>query len=52
LTDEYLLAHEALSFTLAELETLAMAAFEHAFLPWPERVALMERVRTELASNS
>lgn len=52
LSDEYLLAHEALGFTLAELGTMALAAFEHAFLPWPERRTLLERARTELASHS
>jgi adenosine deaminase len=50
LTDEYQLAHDALGFTPAELETMALAAFEHAFLPWPERSALLARARTELAS--
>jgi adenosine deaminase len=50
LTDEYLLAHEALGFTPAELETMALAAFEHAFLPWPVRQDLLARARAELAS--
>jgi adenosine deaminase len=50
LTDEYQLAHDALGFTPAELETMALAAFEHAFLPWPERSALLAHARAELAS--
>lgn len=50
LTDEYLLAHEALGLTPAELETMALAAFEHAFLPWPDRQALLAAARAELAS--
>ncbi|MEP6590379.1 MAG: adenosine deaminase [Gemmatimonadota bacterium] len=52
LTDEYLLAQQALAFTLPELETMALAGFEHAFLPWPERVALRDRARTHFASHS
>ena len=50
LTDEYQLAHDALGFTPAELETMALAGFEHAFLPWPERSALLARARAEIAS--
>ncbi|MBP7621033.1 MAG: adenosine deaminase [Gemmatimonadales bacterium] len=52
LTDEYLLAHQELGFTSSELETLALTAFEHAFLPWPERVALRDRAKADLASPS
>lgn len=50
LTDEYLTAHEALGFSRAELEAMALTAFEHAFLPWPERTALLARARADLAS--
>lgn len=52
LTDEYLLAHHALGFTPTELETMALTAFEHAFLPLPERTALRDRARADLASHS
>lgn len=52
LTDEYLLAQQALAFTPSELEAMALTAFEHAFLPWPERVALRDRALADLASNS
>jgi adenosine deaminase len=48
LTDEYLLAHQALGFTPAELETMALAGFEHAFLPWPMRQDLLARARADL----
>lgn len=48
LSDEYWLAHTALGFDRAEIETLIMHGFAAAFLPWPERVALTERVRHEL----
>lgn len=50
LTDEYLLAHQELGFTPAELETMSLAAFEHAFLPWPIRQDLLARARADLAS--
>lgn len=50
LTDEYLTAHESLGFLRADLEAMALNAFEHAFLPWPERAALLARVRADLAS--
>lgn len=51
LTDEYLLAQQALGFTPSELETMALTAFEHAFLPWPERVALRDAAVVALASR-
>jgi adenosine deaminase len=50
LSDEYALAESALGFDRSRLETLALAAFEHAFLPWPDRRALLERARADLAS--
>jgi adenosine deaminase len=50
LTDEYVTAHEALGFSRTELESMALTAFEHAFLPWPERTALLARARADLAS--
>lgn len=50
LTDEYLLAHRELGFTRDELETMALTAFELAFLPWPIRQDLLARARADLAS--
>jgi adenosine deaminase len=50
LTDEYVTAHEALGFTRAELETMALTAFDHAFLPGPDRTALAAEARADLAS--
>ncbi len=50
LTDEYLTAHHAIGFSRTDLESMALAAFEHAFLPWPERNALLARARADLAS--
>jgi adenosine deaminase len=50
-TDEYLLAAEHLGFTWEELVTVARMGFESAFLPWPEKRALLEdfdRVAAEL----
>jgi adenosine deaminase len=52
LTDEYVTAHDALSFARHELETMALTAFEHAFLPLPERRAIAARARATMASLS
>jgi adenosine deaminase len=49
LTDEYLRAAQALGFSRTELETIALAGFEHAFLPWPERQAMMAAARADFA---
>jgi adenosine deaminase len=48
LTDEYWLAHTALGFSRQEIDRMILTAFEHAFLPWPERQALLQRTRAEL----
>ena len=50
LSDEYALAHQALGFTAAELDRMALAGFEHAFLPWPMRRELIARATAQLAS--
>jgi len=50
LSDEYWLAHTELGFIRAEIDRCILAGFEHAFLPWPERQAMIERVREELAA--
>ncbi len=50
LTDEYVRAASALGFSNHELEQIALSAFDHAFLPWPERQALIARARTDIAS--
>jgi adenosine deaminase len=48
LTDEYLLAARHLDFTFEELAEIALNSFASAFLPWPERHALMEAARGEI----
>lgn len=48
LTDEYWLAHQQLGFTREEIDRMILNAFAGAFLPWPERQALLARVRAEL----
>jgi adenosine deaminase len=48
LTDEYWLAHTQLGFTREEIDRMILNAFEGAFLPWPERRALVGRVENEL----
>ncbi|HEX5581495.1 MAG TPA: adenosine deaminase [Gemmatimonadaceae bacterium] len=45
LTDEYAAAARHLGFTFDELADLAVRSFEYGFLPWQERVALMDRAR-------
>jgi adenosine deaminase len=49
LSDEYWLAHTALGFTREEIDRLILDGFANAFLPWPERQAMVARVRDELA---
>lgn len=49
LSDEYWLAHTALGFTREEIDRMILEGFANAFLPWPERQALLGRVREELA---
>jgi len=49
LSDEYLLAHTELGFTRAEIDRCILDGFANAFLPWPERQVMVERVREELA---
>jgi adenosine deaminase len=49
LSDEYWLAHTALGFSRQEIDQLILNGFAGAFLPWPERLQLFNRVRDELA---
>ena len=42
LTDEYVYAAEHLGFNLEELAAVALNGFESAFLPWEERLMLIE----------
>ena len=44
LTDEYVHAAEQLGFTVDELAGIALNGFESAFLPWEERLMLIEEV--------
>ncbi len=50
LTDEYLACAEAFGMGLRALGDLALAAMGHAFLPWPERVALRDGMAAEIAA--
>jgi len=50
LTDEYAHAAHSLDFSLPELAQIARNGFENAFLPWHERVALLESVDRELST--
>jgi adenosine deaminase len=48
LSDEYWMAHTALGFTREEIDRMILDGFAGAFLPWPERRALLEDVGSEL----
>ena len=47
LTDEFWLAHQHLGLTWEELTRISEMAFESAFLPYPEKLALLDEVRAE-----
>ncbi len=49
LSDEYWLAHTQLGFSRVAIDQLILNGFTGAFLPWPERLDLLSRVRDELA---
>ena len=48
LTDEYLYAAKYLDFTFDELCTLSLNGFESAFLPWEQRMGMLETISAEL----
>jgi adenosine deaminase len=48
LTDEYVHAAEELGFTLEELAAIALNGFESAFIPWEERLMLIEEVSEQI----
>lgn len=48
LTDEYVLAQETFGLSRADIDRLILNGFEGAFLPWPDKQALLARVRAEL----
>jgi adenosine deaminase len=48
LTDEYVYAAEHLGFTVEELAGIALNGFESAFLPWEERLMLIEEVSEKI----
>ena len=48
LTDEYVHAAEKLGFTVEELAGIALNGFESAFLPWEERLMLIEEVSDKI----
>lgn len=48
LTDEYVHAAEKLGFTVEELAGIALNGFESAFLPWEERLMLIEEVSEKI----
>jgi adenosine deaminase len=48
LTDEYWLAHTELGVTREEIDRMILHGFASAFLPWPEKQALIAAVKAEL----
>ena len=48
LTDEYEHAASRLDFGFDELCRIALNGFESAFLPWPDRARLLQRVRAHI----
>ncbi|MGN6391015.1 MAG: adenosine deaminase [Gemmatimonadales bacterium] len=50
LSDEYWFAHTELGFSRAEIDRCILDGFASAFLPWPERQALIAQVTDELAA--
>jgi adenosine deaminase len=48
LTDEYIHAAEHLGFTMDELAGIALNGFESAFLPWEERLMLIEEASDKI----
>ncbi|HEX6575492.1 MAG TPA: adenosine deaminase [Gemmatimonadaceae bacterium] len=52
LTDEYMFAAKHLDFTYDELCTLALNGFEAAFIPWEQRVKILEEMSSEMAALS
>lgn len=50
LTDEYLAASRHLGFTFDELAQVALNGFASAFLPWQERVEMLEDARRDIAA--
>jgi adenosine deaminase len=48
LSSEYWLAHRELGFTREEIDVLILHGFAGAFLPWPEKQALLRGVKAEL----
>src|SRR5688500_9313143 len=48
LTDEYVFAAEHMGFSMDELAGIALNGFESAFLPWEERIVLIEDASDEI----
>jgi adenosine deaminase len=48
LSDEYWLAHTELGFTRDQIDQLILNGFAGAFLPWPQRQAMLHQVEDEL----
>jgi len=47
-TDEYWLAHTKLGFSREEIERMILYGFESAFLPYEERIGMVEQAKAQL----
>ncbi|HEX6694953.1 MAG TPA: adenosine deaminase [Longimicrobiales bacterium] len=52
MTDEFWAAHTELGFDWSELTDLALMGFEAAFLPYPEKSALIDEVAAEISAQA
>ena len=50
MTEEFWRAHQHLGFSWEELCDISIMGFESAFLPYQERLALVEEVHAEIES--
>jgi adenosine deaminase len=48
LTDEYVYAAEHMGFSMDELAGIALNSFESAFLPWEERLMMIEEASDQI----
>jgi adenosine deaminase len=50
MTDEFLIAHQALGFSWDQLCELTIMGFQSAFLPYKDKTALVAAVEAEIAA--
>jgi adenosine deaminase len=50
MTDEFLIAHQALGFSWDQLCELTLMGFQSAFLPYKDKAALVAAVEAEIGA--